>query len=328
MLIRMITPAPPRSRYGNRVTALRWERHLRALGHRVVLGQHWDGKPCDLMIALHARRSFPAMAQYREKFPAAPLVLALTGTDLYRDIKTDPDAGKALQMADLLVTLQPLAEQELAPSLREKVRVVLQSAKPPPGGIRKIQRYFQVCVVGHLREEKDPFRAALASARLPDHSRIRVVHAGGAMDKKMAAEARRMEAAFPRYHWIGERPPWQIRRLLARSHLMVLSSRMEGGANVISEAISAGLPVLASDIPGSRGLLGPSYPGYYPVEQEEKLARLMIRSESDPAFYRDLEKQVKSLRKAFSPDQEQKQWKAILDELKKTSPITPFRERS
>jgi hypothetical protein len=57
MKIVMITPVPAHSRQGNRVTAIRWARLLRDLGHRVTIAQEFDGKPYDTMIALHARRS-------------------------------------------------------------------------------------------------------------------------------------------------------------------------------------------------------------------------------------------------------------------------------
>jgi hypothetical protein len=57
MKIIMITPVPAQSRQGNRVTAIRWARLLRDLGHRVTIAQEFDGTPYDAMVALHARRS-------------------------------------------------------------------------------------------------------------------------------------------------------------------------------------------------------------------------------------------------------------------------------
>src|SRR5262245_17271609 len=100
MRIFMACPAPPRSRKGNRVTAVRWARILRGLGHRLTIGRLFDDSPCDLLIALHARRSFEAIIRYRRRFPEGPLVVALTGTDLYRDIRTSGKARRALELAD------------------------------------------------------------------------------------------------------------------------------------------------------------------------------------------------------------------------------------
>ena len=45
MRILVVTPIVPRARTGNRVTALRWVRVLRGLGHRGWLGHVDDSEP-------------------------------------------------------------------------------------------------------------------------------------------------------------------------------------------------------------------------------------------------------------------------------------------
>ena len=149
---------------------------------------------------------------------------------------------------------------------------------------------FDVCVIGHLRAEKDPFRAALAMRHLPADSSIRLLHVGRAMTPAMARRARAEMRRNARYRWLGERPGGATRALLARSRAMVLSSRLEGGANVVSEAVVSGVPVVASRIPGSVGLLGPDYPGYFPVGATRALAAVLRRMECAPAFYARLAK--------------------------------------
>src|SRR5262249_50748842 len=129
MRIYMACPAPAHSRKGNRVTAVRWARIPKSLGHRLTIGQEDEGMPCDPCIALHARRSHPAIAHYRRSYPAGPLVVALTGTDLYRDIHTSRRAQQSLELADRLIVLQPKGRAELPPRLRGKVRVIYQSAE-------------------------------------------------------------------------------------------------------------------------------------------------------------------------------------------------------
>src|SRR5438270_9091003 len=99
MKIFMACPAPPHSRKGNRVTAVRWARFLKELGHRPTIGQEYEGAPCDLLVALHARRSYPAVAAFRRLHPHQPLVVALTGTDLYRDLRTSRRARRSLELA-------------------------------------------------------------------------------------------------------------------------------------------------------------------------------------------------------------------------------------
>lgn len=263
---------------------MRWARLLRELGHRVSVEREWSGAQSDLMIALHARRSHASIRRYAASFPERPLIVALTGTDLYRDIRSDPAAKSSLQLATRLVVLQERGVEELAARLRAKTRVVYQSARAVPRPA-PLTSCFEVVVSGHLREEKDPFRAAAALAYLPTESRIRVTHIGAALHADMSAEARAWMAREPRYRWLGEVPAWRALRLLARSRLMVLSSRMEGGANVVSEALALRVPVVASRISGNVGMLGSRYAGYYPVADERALARLLERAERDENYY-------------------------------------------
>lgn len=310
----IVTPAAAGSRHGNRNTAARWASLLRALGHRVVVQVSWDGSPADAMIALHARRSHDSLMRFRQACPARPRVLALTGTDLYRDIRIDAGAQESMRVADRLIVLQDMGLKELSPVLQQKTRVIYQSARPveplPP-----LKSCFEVAVSGHLREEKDPFRAAAALHYVPATSRIRVTHMGGAMSDEMAGEARQWAAREPRYRWLGELARGQALRGLARSRLMVISSRMEGGANVVSEALAVGVPVIASRISGNVGMLGLDYAGYYPVEDEKALSRLLCRAESDPAFYRRLKRQCASRKHLVSPRLESQNLKRLLAEL-------------
>jgi putative glycosyltransferase (TIGR04348 family) len=319
MEICLVTPAPPRSQKGNRITALRWARLLRSLGHRVYIEQRYRRRRCGLLIALHARRSFASIAGYRDLHPEGPLVLALTGTDLYDDLQRSSQAQEALQLADRLVLLQPRGIEALPEGARAKARVIYQSvtlpatlrrARPgPPDG------FFQVCVLGHLRPVKDPFRAALATHRLPRASRIEVIQVGQALSPAMEARAARETLRNPRYHWLGELPRAAALRVLARSHLLALTSKMEGGANAISEAVVLGVPVIASHIPGSLGLLGDDYPGYFPPGDTRALTALLRRAETDAAFYAALRAHCDRLRPLFDPAREAETWHGLLQEL-------------
>ncbi|MGQ4810536.1 hypothetical protein NKDENANG_04013 [Candidatus Entotheonellaceae bacterium PAL068K] len=316
MKIALITPVPAQSRQGNRVTALRWARILRALGHRVTLAQEYDGKPYNLMIALHARRSFTAIERFQHLHPTCPLVVALTGTDLYHDIHTDANAQHSLELAMRLVVLQSKGIEELPDHLHPKTRVIHQSVTGPNGHVTKPKTTFDVCVLGHLRPVKDPFRAAKAARLLPSTSRVRILHVGKALGHDMARRATDEAASNPRYRWLGELPRWRARRVLARSHVLVLSSLMEGGANVISEALAASVPILASQISGSIGLLGEAYPGYFPVADTSALARLLERLETDAGFYDRLSAWCARRAPLIHPDHEHQAWKHLLEDLK------------
>jgi len=238
MRIALITPYGAAHRNGNWHTAARWARFLREAGHTVRVQVEWDGRPADLMLALHARRSFAAIHAFAERFPSRPLLLALTGTDLYRDIHEDRDAQQALELAHRIIVLQDRGVDELAAHLAAKTRVIYQSA--PDIARAKVRPHtFEVLVIGHLRAEKDPFRVALATSYLPEHSHIQVTHLGGALSEEMAETAELAQSKLPRWRWAGDVPHWAVLKRLARAHLMVISSVMEGGANVICEALAA-----------------------------------------------------------------------------------------
>src|SRR5947207_13193073 len=122
----IVTPAAAGTRTGNRHTALRWATLLRAGKHRVQVGVEWNGEECDALIALHARRSHESIVRFKQS--AKPLIVVLTGTDLYRDLPDSPEAQKSLALADRLIVLQEAALDELDGTNRNKTRVVYQSA--------------------------------------------------------------------------------------------------------------------------------------------------------------------------------------------------------
>ena len=298
MRLALVTPAGPGTRNGNRHTALRWAAFLRKAGHRVGVTVQWPGDEVDAMLALHARRSHDSIKRFaRDK----PLILALTGTDVYRDIHESAEARESLELADRLVVLQPKAAEELPPRLRRKVRVVVQSSSTRLRQ-RPLRGKFRVCVIGHLRAEKDPLRTLAALRLLSIELPVEVIHLGSALDTSLGKTLK--AASDARYRWLGSVPHARALRWLASSHAMVISSRMEGGANVVCEAIRIGVPVLASAISGNIGLLGEKYAGYFPVEDERALAGLIQRAVTDKTFYRKLKTQIAPLRSMVAPPAE------------------------
>src|SRR5262249_24193058 len=119
----------------------------------------------------------------------------------------------------------------------------------------------------------------------------------------------------PRYLWLGERSIARARRLISRCRLLALTSRSEGGANVISEAIASGVPVVASRIDCTVGLLGADYPGLFPVGRTAALRALLLRAEREPPFLQDLAARCRRLRPRLSPRSERRAWKSSLAEL-------------
>lgn len=313
MRIVLITPEGPTSRTGNRVAASRWARILRRLGHKVRIGSDYDGRPADLMVAVHAWRSAASIERFKAKFPDRPVVLQLSGTDIYQYIDTDPvPTLRSMELADRLVGLNDLAWRAVPKLFRPRLGVIHQSAVTLAYPRRPSARAMVVSVIGHLRDVKDPLRAAEAARLLPAGSRVRIEQVGRAYTPEWAARAQAEMESNPRYHWRGDVPTATVRRLLARSHAMVISSLSEGGANVISEATVACVPVLASRMDGNVGLLGADYPGYFPVGDTRALARLVVRLEREPPFVRQLGKALAQRAPLFRPAREIAAWRRLL----------------
>jgi putative glycosyltransferase (TIGR04348 family) len=305
MKIALVMPAGADKRSGNRYTAQRWAGFLRSLGHRVSVTEEWAGEDAAVLIALHARKSHTSIERFHRLRPGAPLVVVLTGTDLYRDLAVSDEAQLSLSWASRLIVLQDRGRRELAQRHRAKTHVVFQSAdvtlRHAPQGKR-----FRIAVVGHLREEKDPFRAVSAIACLPSDTNLEVIQLGAALTPKMGKQAELWMQREPRYRWLGSKAHQQAMRWMASSHLLVVSSVMEGGANVICEAARIGVPVLASRVSGNIGMLGSDYPGYFRLFDDAGLARLIARAATDKAYYRKLRRSVLARRPLFAPAAERR----------------------
>ena len=172
-----------------------------------------------------------------------------------------------------------------------------------------------VAVVAHLRPEKDPLRAALAARLAPAESRLLVIHAGRALTPALRRAAVAEQRANPRYRWLGEVPGWKARALIARARLLAITSEMEGGANVLSEAVAAGTPVVATRIPSMVALLGRGYPGLFRFGDTRALARLLSRAEGEPEFLGTLRRRSVGLRDALSPGRERNALAGLMREL-------------
>jgi putative glycosyltransferase (TIGR04348 family) len=293
---------------------LRWQNFLEKLGYAVVVSESWSGDDATMLIALHAYRSYSSIMAFHEQYPDRPIILVLTGTDLYRDIAVHGEVLHSMEVADQLIILQSSALDSIPAHLRYKARVIYQSVRV---GIpdRVVSEDFQVTVIGHLREEKDPFCIARCLPLMPLNSKISVLHLGMAMNEQMELTAKGYNETLENYQWIGEVSHANALRALAKSRLMVISSRMEGGAHVVSEAIALGVPVIASDIPGNQGLLGGDYLGYYPVGNETALANLLSRAESMPDFYYALKKQIDIREDLVSPEREMQSIQELMSQL-------------
>ena len=169
-------------------------------------------------------------------------------------------------------------------------------------------------LVGHMRREKDPLTALRALARLPDPM-LRLHHAGRTDDPQIGPLAQALAQQDPRIVLHGALAHQASRELIAGSQLMLLPSVMEGGANVLIESVMSNVPVLASRISGSIGMLGDDYPGYFPVGDDLALAQLIERCTTQPAFVERLRTHGAQRAALFEPAREAANVRALANKL-------------
>ena len=278
----IVCPATPESNNGNWRTARRWQRLLQGSA-TVRIVQQWPDvqAPGDaLLLALHARKSAPSIAAWHARHGRHGLGVALTGTDLYPDITCDPVAMASLDKATALVVLQEQALQALPKAHRAKAHVVFQSCgqRQP---LAKTLRHLRVVMVGHLREEKNPAMLWRAVQAIAPDAGILVDHIGQALDPKLARLAEATARACPHYRWLQGCSHRAALQHIQRAHLLVHTSRSEGGAIVITEAIRSGTPVLATRIDGNVGLLGADYGGLIEPDDDPALAARLLQCRSE-----------------------------------------------
>ncbi|KNZ32536.1 MAG: hypothetical protein AD742_11510 [Methylibium sp. NZG] len=312
------SPALAAANNGNWHTAWRWSRML-ADDCRTGILDAWRGEPCELLIALHARRSAASIDAFARAHPNRPLVVVLTGTDLYRDIHADASAQRSLRQATHLVVLQDQGVDELPAALRPKCSVIYQSAtrlQPVPAP----RRVLHVVSVGHLRDEKDPATFMRAARRLRERRDIRFVHIGDALDPALGTAARRTQAECATYRWLGGLPRAAARQHIRRAQVLVSTSRMEGGAQVILEAAQSSTAVLASRIAGNVGMLGAGHAGYFELGDDAGLANLVMRARDEPGLLTNLRAQTVARAPLFEPAEEQRRLIHLITTALETAP--------
>jgi len=270
---------------------------------RIIVQTQWDGAAADAMIALHARRSAASVERFHQRAGANRLAVVLTGTDLYKDLPGSAEAARSLDLAGRIVVLQEDAPRLLRPEWRAKTEVIFQSAvrlaaKRKPGD------RLDCIMVGHLRDEKDPLTLFEALAEIPPEAPLRVRHIGAPLDPKLGQAARALARHDPRYRYSGALARGLTRAAIARAHCLIHPSIVEGGANVIVEAITSGTWVIASRISGNVGMLGADYPGYFEPRDASGLARCLVQALEGPHYRRELAAASNKRRPLFIPGRE------------------------
>ena len=200
-----------------------------------------------------------------------PVTVTLRGTEVpqSRNPALVPKLREVFRDADFVITVSDSLRQ-LARSLglaRERGQVVGNGVdadrfSPVPRGEARrrlgLPDTARVLVtVGGLVERKGFHRViACLPALLEQHTDLHYLVVGGPCPEGDMTQALKDQAVAlglgDRVHFLGPVAPDDLKWPLSAADIFVLSTRNEGWANVILEAMACGLPVVASDVGGNR----------------------------------------------------------------------------
>jgi glycosyltransferase involved in cell wall biosynthesis len=154
-------------------------------------------------------------------------------------------------------------------------------ASRPPGGARN------VLYVGRLSAEKNLGAIVEAAARLAGRFQLRLTFVGdGPARADLEAEARRRNVAAEFVPVVEHR---RVPVFLTAADAFVLPSYTEGHPKILLEAMSAGVPCVASDVGGNRAIIEPGVTGLlFDLADPGALAGALARVLDDPARAREL----------------------------------------
>ncbi|MDA7899728.1 glycosyltransferase [Akkermansiaceae bacterium] len=314
MKVCVASPYPLSELKGNSVTTDRIVAMLNEGGVEARGSHGNDGEPADILITLHAIKGAPAVFDFKKKTPNGRVIVLLTGTDIYQGLAEGAEiGGDALQVADRIVVPQEAAIRKLPEKVRGKTVVIRPSLDPIAVKATPSQSPFVISVVGHLRPVKRPFLTIETLAQHPEWSDVEVWQIGQALDAEMRKTAEFWMEEDKRYRWCGGLPREESLALCAKSSLTINSSILEGGANAVLEAMTMGVPVLASRIEGNVGLLGDDYPGYFEDGEIAKALEAIMHQRVDLDEWSRL---LADRLPLFSRVRESESWLELLIELK------------
>jgi glycosyltransferase involved in cell wall biosynthesis len=317
----ILTPTAFPNLTGNAISAERWRRALVQKGIVVNVIETQNLNPRGLVEALdrfhpdvvHAHHISRAGALMLNPLVAGksghlPFVVSPGGTDINLHVMKGEGmkiVSETCRRARSIIAQSPEIDRllrELLPDLQERIAAV------PKSFLWFGKDDFDLRAVAGCREEDVLFfmpagirpvkgnlecLCAMEKAHA-DCPKIRVVFAGPALDAAYAArfdkEIKRLDS-FGK--WIFQIPPQAMHAAYQGADVVLNHSRSEGLSNSLLEAMAAGRPVLASDIPGNRWLVedknGIGHCGFlFDPGDQAAFVRSVLRLASDPAFRESL----------------------------------------
>jgi glycosyltransferase involved in cell wall biosynthesis len=291
---------------GNSVTAVRLGKILSGGGYRVTYSEReYSGEEAEVMIALNARKSANAIVRFCELNPSSKLIIILTGTDINHPDSSDEDsaAWASMMLAERLVVLHEASLKQVPKIFREKTCVIHPSVTLPEGLLHAPSKDgFKIMMAGNMRQEKNPELAHAAAEKISPA--LEIHHYG---------ECTSTGSENVIEHGIFSHDT--MLDAMSSAGVLLNTSFQEGGANAICEAVTMGLPVVASAISGNIGMLGEDYAGLFPSNDLDALVNMLEKTANGLEFYALLKKQLATRAPLFTYAQESESWQDLLNGL-------------
>ena len=276
----ILTPTAMPSITGNALTVERWRRSLTAQGVSVSVLSGTAGDRSAFIKELHRfepnlihvhhafRTTEPLLHEKTEAVIGhMPLILSPGGTDLNVDWLTE--RGRRIitrmfkksryiitqseNMSDIIGTIMP--------HIQDRIALVPKSFMwmgHDPFDLRKAANCSPDDILFFMPAGLRPVKGNLdfllkMKPVLAARPQARVIFAGNPMDTAYAEIFKQKVRRFaPRVAWVSASSPLAMRSCYDAAQVVVNASASEGLSNSLIEAMAAGRPVLASDIPGNR----------------------------------------------------------------------------
>ncbi|MCF6094148.1 glycosyltransferase family 4 protein [Microaerobacter geothermalis] len=302
---------------GNSITAKRLFLHLSQLDLSVevfpylegdLTSDHFKDRFCQSTnnekTIIHVLNGYRfALWQRENKIPPlkVPYLVTMTGTDVNYDIF---DPAKREIMRPLLENAQWVTvfieEQkdkmiEQFPSLTDKVIVIPQGVwislpeeKIKEKYLKEKEGDVHFFLPAGLRPVKNVLFPLKPFQRLHEkYSCIRLTLAGTKLIEDIYRQVKMAERMWDWFFYAGEVPFEKMPEWYLQSDVLLNTSLSEGQSMAIMEGMAAGLPVLASDIPGNRSLVVHGGTGYL-YQNEDEFYQLAERLILDPELRKSM----------------------------------------
>ncbi|MCK4603712.1 MAG: glycosyltransferase [Deltaproteobacteria bacterium] len=214
-----------------------------------------------------------AMAVLTQSMHRRPVITTLRGSDVYKAKKSGPFSllhRKSIQGSSLTVGVSQTMAAELIrqhPGMADKIRFVSDGVDDafyalPVERHRLSLSPFKLLFIGSLIPLKGLDVLLKALARISARSAWTLTVVGDGPEKGyLRSLAIDLEIA-PDIRFLWSVPPAKIPKLMYDHRLLILPSYREGRPSVVLEAMAAAMPVLATDIDGTRELVTDGQTGW------------------------------------------------------------------